>query len=261
MPRTPQSRDRPQVRVPVPSAGTKRRGLSVRPNLSLWLGTVLAQLILLVACGSPAGSGNGQPQAGPPAGQLAADPTSLSFGTVPIGSSSSQTVTVTARVATVTISQAAVTGDAFSVTSPTLPTTLLAGQSAWLAVEFTPSASGGVTGSVSLVSNAANSPPTIAVSGIGADVATPPSPPPPPPLSVALSWDASTSGDVIGYYVYRGTRSGGPYARLVPFPIPTTTYNDSSVKGGIYYYVVTAVDRHGVESSYSNQARATLTNP
>jgi fibronectin type 3 domain-containing protein len=114
---------------------------------------------------------------------------------------------------------------------------------------------------VSLVSTAGNSPPTIAVTGIG-EVELPPTPPPPPPLSIALSWDASTSGDVVGYYVYRGTRSGGPYARLMNIPIPTTTYTDSSVSiGTTYYYVVTAVDGHGVESAYSNQAKATLTNP
>ncbi len=236
--------------------------MSVHGRVSLSLGTVLALLILCVACGSSHGSGTGQSQGEPPAGQLAAAPTSLSFGTVTVGNSSSQTVTVTASVASVTISQANVSGDGFRVTAPTLPATLTAGQSALLAVEFTPSGAGSFTGSVSLVSSAGNSPPAIAVDGVGADAELPPTPPPPPLLSIALSWDASTSGDVVGYYVYRGTRSGGPYARLMNIPIPTTTYNDSTVTPGTtYYYVVTAVDGQRVESIYSNQAKATLTNP
>jgi hypothetical protein len=234
--------------------------LSIHRGVSPWLGIVLAQLIFCVACGSPAGSGKGPSQGQQPAGQLVADPTSLSFGTVTVGNSSSQTVNVTARVASVTISQANVSGDGFRVAAPTLPMTLMAGQSASLVVEFTPSTPGSFTGSVSLVSTAGNSPPTIAVTGIG-EVELPPTPPPPPPLSIALGWDASTSGDVVGYYVYRGTQSGGPYERIVPVPVTTTTYNDSTVTPGTYYYVVTAVDGHGVESAYSNQAKATLTNP
>ena len=239
-------------------------GLRIHRSVSLSLGAVLALLIGCAACGSPAGSGKGQSQEQQPAGQLAADQSSLRFGTVTVGSSSSQTVTVTASVASVTISQANVAGDGFSVTAPTLPTTLMAGQSTLLAVEFTPAVSGGVTGSVSLVSNAGTSTPAIELSGMGADAAPPPptTPPPPPARSVALSWDASTSGGVIGYYVYRGNQSGGPYERLFQFPIMATAYTDSSLDTGTtYYYVVTAVNGKGLESSYSNQAIATIPYP
>jgi Abnormal spindle-like microcephaly-assoc'd, ASPM-SPD-2-Hydin len=245
---------------------TTRQCRSIPDSVTLLLGaTLLIQLVLCVACGSPVGSDSSQLPTGPRAGQLAAHRTSLTFGTVTVGNSSSQTVTVTASVASVTITQANITGDGFSVIAPTLPTTLMAGESASFTVEFTPSVAGSVTGSVSLVSNAGNSPPTIAVSGTGADMAPPPPPPsspPPPPLSVALSWDASPSDDVAGYYVYRGTQSGGPYERLAPLLIPTTTYTDSSVSAGTtYYYVVTAVDGQGLESIYSNEASATITNP
>ncbi len=248
---------------------TRRQSRGIPDGVTLLLGaTLLTQLVLCMACGTPAGTSKSQPPTETGAGQLAADRTSLDFGTVTIGNSSSQTVTVTAIAASVTICQANVTGDGFSVVAPALPTTLRAGQSAVFAVEFTPSVVDDVTGTISLVSNAANVPTTIAVSGTGADAspAPPPSPPPPTPPppshSVALSWDPSTSTDVVGYYVNRGTQSGGPYGRLTSSAVTGTTYTDWAVAAGTtYYYVVTAVDVNGLESGYSNQASATIASP
>jgi fibronectin type 3 domain-containing protein len=73
-----------------------------------------------------------------------------------------------------------------------------------------------------------------------------------------LSWDASTS-QVAGYNIYRGTKSGGPYAKLNSSLEPGTVYTDSSVQSGTtYYYVSTAVDSSNVESAYSNQAAAAI---
>ncbi len=77
--------------------------------------------------------------------------------------------------------------------------------------------------------------------------------------SVFLSWDASSSQDVIGYNAYRGTNSGGPYINLNSCLIATTSYTDRTVQSGYtYYYVTTAVDSLGLESAYSNQAIATV---
>jgi fibronectin type 3 domain-containing protein len=77
--------------------------------------------------------------------------------------------------------------------------------------------------------------------------------------SVTLSWTASTSTDVSGYNVYRGTVSGGPYTILNVSLVPGTTYTDSDVQSGqTYYYVVTAVNSSGVESTDSNQASAVI---
>ena len=81
--------------------------------------------------------------------------------------------------------------------------------------------------------------------------------------SVVLTWDASTSPDVVGYNVYRSGVSGGPYARLNgSTPVPALTYTDTVVQAGLtYYYVVTAVDSEGNESAYSNQASALVPSP
>jgi fibronectin type 3 domain-containing protein len=66
----------------------------------------------------------------------------------------------------------------------------------------------------------------------------------------------------VGYNVYRGTQSGGPYAVLNSSPNPSTSFTDSTVQAGsTYYYVVTAVDSTGTESAYSNQAQAVVPTP
>jgi hypothetical protein len=100
---------------------------------------------------------------------LSASPTSLGFGNVNVGSTSEpQSVTLTnSGTASVTISQAAITGTGFSFTGLTLPLTLTAGQTATFTVSFAPTVAGNVTGSLSLTSNATDSPNVVALSGTG----------------------------------------------------------------------------------------------
>lgn len=81
-----------------------------------------------------------------------------------------------------------------------------------------------------------------------------------PAHSVALAWKASTS-TVVGYNVYRGSQSGGPYANVASGDA-NTTFTDGSVQAGqTYYYVVTAVDASGAESVHSNQVQALIPSP
>src|SRR5579864_6037419 len=77
--------------------------------------------------------------------------------------------------------------------------------------------------------------------------------------SVTLSWAASSSTAVVGYNVYRSTVSGGPYARITSGPDGSMSYTDIAVSAGkSYFYVVTAVEGNGTESTYSNQAMAVI---
>jgi hypothetical protein len=79
------------------------------------------------------------------------------------------------------------------------------------------------------------------------------------PASVTLSWVASTSPDIAGYNVYRGTVSGGPYLELNSSLVPGTTYLDATVlPGSIYFYVTTAVNTSNIQSVYSNEAEAVV---
>jgi hypothetical protein len=80
--------------------------------------------------------------------------------------------------------------------------------------------------------------------------------------SVSLNWVASTSVNVAGYNVYRGTASGGPYTKLTSSLAQGTSYTDNNVQAGkTYYYVATAVDGNSRESTYSTQAKAVVPSP
>ena len=77
-----------------------------------------------------------------------------------------------------------------------------------------------------------------------------------------LSWNVSTTSTVVGYRVYRGTQSGGPYALLSTSTVSATTYTDNTVQSGqTYYYAVTALDGSGAESAFSTEAAAAIPIP
>ncbi len=82
------------------------------------------------------------------------------------------------------------------------------------------------------------------------------------PHSVTLSWTASTSPNVTGNNVYRAATAGGPYTKVNTYLAVGTSYTDIAVAAGqTYYYVVTAVDNTNAESTYSNEASATVPSP
>jgi Carboxypeptidase regulatory-like domain len=77
--------------------------------------------------------------------------------------------------------------------------------------------------------------------------------------TVSLLWTASTTTTVTGYNVYRSTTNGSSYVKINSSLVTSLTYADSTVLNGTtYYYVTTAVDSTGAESSYSNQATAVI---
>ncbi len=185
--------------------------------------------------------------------QLTANPTSLNFGSVATGANGTQTITLTnSGSAAVTISAGSVTGAGFSASGLTFPMTVAAGASVPFTINFAPTAAGAVSGSVSVTSNTPNSPTLIAVSGTGTAAVV---------HSVTLSWVASTS-TVVGYNVYRGSISGGPYTMLNSTPGAALTYTDMAVTAGqTYFYVVTAVDANRNESVVSNEVSVLIPTP
>lgn len=105
---------------------------------------------------------------------LSANPTSLSFGSINVGSNSSQSVTFTNNGnSDVTVSKVSVSGAGFNATGISAGQVVAAGKTASLSVTFAPSGSGSLTGSVTVTSNAANSPLTVALSGTGASTVPP----------------------------------------------------------------------------------------
>jgi HYDIN/CFA65/VesB-like, Ig-like domain/Cep192 domain 4 len=110
--------------------------------------------------GVPGGTGTGP--------QITASLSSVNFGTVTTGNINSQPIVISnTGSASLTISEFAVTGKGFSTTGLTAPLMIQAGQSASFGVAFKPSSTSTVSGSISLVSNAPDSPLSIALSGRG----------------------------------------------------------------------------------------------
>lgn len=181
---------------------------------------------------------------------LSVSPSTVSFGNVKLNASTSQTVSLkNTGNSSITISSVKVTGSGFSDSGVNAGLVLSPSQSASLNVAFAPTTSGSVSGSVAIASNAANSPESVQLSGAGITTHT-----------VALAWVTSTSSGVVGYNVYRGTVSG-TYSKLNSSPLTSAAYTDSTVQSGqntTYYYVVTAVNSSGVESTDSNQATAVV---
>ena len=182
---------------------------------------------------------------------LGVSPTSLTFGSVTTGTSStSQNVAVTnTGNSKVGISQIAVSGTEYSVTGGSTPVTLSPSQTLTLTAQFHPAGAGSSNGIISIASNATGSPAAVSLSGTG--VAT-------VQHSVALTWGASPSS-VSGYNIYRSTVSGSSYIKVNSSLVNGLSYNDTNVQSGsTYYYVTTAVDAAGKESSYSNQVSAAI---
>lgn len=185
-------------------------------------------------------------------GALTPSATSLNFNSVAVGSSSVLPVTLTnSGTSNITVSSMSISGAGFNASGVPTGTILTAGQTATLNVTFGPAATGSATGTITVTSNATNSPLAISLAGTAVQ---------PVQHSVALSWTDTSS--VAGYNVYQTTVSGGPYTKLTSSLDTLPSYTDSTVTDGqTYYYVVTAVGSNGLESAYSNVVSAVIPAP
>jgi hypothetical protein len=184
---------------------------------------------------------------------LSATPNSLAFGTQVLNTAMTQTVKITnTGSVAVSITQDTISGSGFTV-GVTTPINLNAGQSLNVPVVFDPGASGTVNGSLALVSNGTT---LLSVPLSGTGLA-------PLAHSVDVTWAASTSTPLQGYNVYRSTVSGGPYTKLSPTLSPTTLlYKDiTPLSGKQYFYVVTALNTSGAESSASSEVAVSIPVP
>jgi hypothetical protein len=197
-------------------------------------------------------SGTGTSSASPAVSLSSA---SLSFGDEPVDvASSSQTVTLNnTGAAGLSVSSISVTGaDPSDFTqNNTCGAAVAVGGNCTIVIQFAPSTAGSRAASLSVADNASGSPQTIALSGTGTH-------------DVILTWTASVSSGVAGYYVYRGTTSGGEGATpLNSTPITATAYYDTSVQAGAtYYYTVTTLSSdETTQSAASSEASAAVPSP
>ncbi len=205
----------------------------------------LLALAALVGC---QGVSVGKPAVQTPVqtGQLSVTST-INEGNVAVGSNGTKTGTLSAAGASVVVSSVNLGGTnpaEFSITGLSFPVTVTTGQPVSFTVMFSPQASGGASAVASFASDASNSPADASVTGTGVAANA---------HTVSLSWNASSSPNVVGYNVYRATygASCGSYSKIGSSA--STTYTDSSVVNGhAYCYEATAVDSSDVESPDSS---------
>src|SRR3984885_9016561 len=107
--------------------------------------------------------------------QLTISAPSLSFGSETVNTSKTLSVTLTSSgTSAVTVSSAAITGAGFTIVGGTLPATLNPNQTLALQVQFAPTATGAVTGQLSISSNSTTGgTAAVALSGTGTAAANP----------------------------------------------------------------------------------------
>jgi hypothetical protein len=191
--------------------------------------------------------------------KLQASPASINFGKLGVKGTATQTVKISnTGNSRVTIKQTILSGPGFAISGLRSETRLDPLQEISFLVTFHPLSKGAVTGSLKLVTKELNAPVVMALAGDGVDAGSTPSS---SKHVVTLSWDASPS-KIIGYRVYRGETSGGPYTRLTTSATTALQYSDSQVESGReYFYVATSVGKHGSESLYSQEISVTIPSP
>jgi hypothetical protein len=183
-------------------------------------------------------------------GTLQVSPTAINFGDVLVGHSGSLALKVTnAGNSALTTGRGTISGSGFSMIGGLSGLTLQPGQSDSVTVVFEPALTGSASGAISVVAGTTTT--SVALSGSGTTGSS--------SHSVDLSWSASTSSGVAGYYIERATNSGGPYQVLNSSKDTGTSYVDSTVQAGKeYFYVIVAVNTSGQESNPSAQVSATI---
>jgi len=171
-------------------------------------------------------------------GQLTVAPTAINFGSVEVGTTTTQSSTLSATGGSVTVSSASSSNSQFAIAGVSFPLTIAAGQSIPFDVTFAPSAAGKSSGSLTFVNNGSTTKTLESEAGTG----TMP--------YVTLSW-VSSPDSVSGYNVYRGS-APGVYSKINSALDPNTSFTDvTAVPGATYYYAATAVSSSGEESSFS----------
>jgi len=153
---------------------------------------------------------------------VAASPTSLNFGSISMGSSSTaQVVTVSnSGTALLKVNSITVDNSAFVLSTPVLPLSVAPAQSFQISVKFTPSTTSSESGWLSISSNTSASPDSLALSGKGATKAT-------PQISVSpssLGFGSETVGVTSGAKALTVTNTGAVNATISSISVDSTDF-------------------------------------
>jgi hypothetical protein len=133
---------------------------------------VIACIACILSLASCALTSKGSSPAANPS--ISVTPSLVSFGNVKIKTQTSQTLRLSnPGTKDLVISQAAISGEAFSVSGLTAPLTVAAGTSMNFTVLFQPTTTGTASASISISSNATSTPLTVSLTGTGVAESTP----------------------------------------------------------------------------------------
>jgi hypothetical protein len=152
--------------------------------------------------------------------QLTISPSSVAFNGASVRSNATQTVTLTnSGNTTLNITAASITGTGYTMNLT--PTAINAGAKTTFTVTFTPTTAGSSTGSISIKSNASNSPATIALSGTGlqAQIAASPS---------SVAFGTVTEGDTDSQQITL-TNNGNATLTFAQISVSRTGFNQTGL--------------------------------
>jgi len=212
-----------------------------------WMGISVLGCALAMA-----GCGGGSTASLPGPAQLTLYNANVNFGDVAVGNTSTVAVTLSNTGGSpLSVQQNSLSGTGFATSGIGSGVTLAPGQYATLAVSFNPSATGNVSGAVSLTSSTSTVPMSVPLSGNGIAASH----------RATFDWAASKS-TVVGYNVYLRSASGQSWNKLNSSPVTTTSYTDWDVQSGqSYLFAVTSVSPGNLESGFSNATQATIPSP
>lgn len=130
--------------------------------------TVIPAVLALATMLGCQGVSTGSPNNQQPSSSLVLGSSNLDFGTVSAGTSKTLTVSATnSGDASVTINSVSFSTSKFSLSAPSLPVTIRAGQSATLSLVFSPDAAGSFSATATVSSDASNPSVILPLSGTG----------------------------------------------------------------------------------------------
>ena len=213
----------------------------------------LSGCVGLTGAGTPASKSGSTSSSN--SGMLSANSTSMNFADVVAGSSSLQPLTLSnTGTAAVVISQATVTGAGFSIVGGMSSISLAGGKNQAFQVQFAPKSAGSVSGNISIVSDAPNSPLVISLSGNGTAALAIATQPENQSVKAGQSADFSVVATGTGTLTYQWKRNGAAISAATgpSYATPAATNADN----GAQFSVVVS---DGTQSVTSNSAILTVT--
>jgi centrosomal CEP192-like protein/HYDIN/CFA65/VesB family protein/ASPM-SPD-2-Hydin domain-containing protein len=180
-------------------------------------------------------------------GVLSASSQTLSFGSVLVSGSTTQSETLTnTGGTTITVSQANVSGSGFSISGLTPPLTLIAGQSFTFGATFAPLTAGSASGTISLTSDASNSTLSISLSGTGTV-----------PGQLSISPTALDFGSVVVGQSGNLTANLSATGSNVTVSSASTTTSEFKLSGVLFPFTITAGKSIPVTVTFTPQSSGT----